>query len=315
VYWGRRGGHDLLVRRVPLPEPLRARPFSVGEASALGLPRSRLRAADLVSPHRGVRASVVGEGALAACSAVAPLLRPDEFVAHVTALWLWGLPLPGRHEGGAVLHLGSARARQRRRAGVVGHLYSGGCRVHVVRGIRVASPVDAWVQAAPDLSTDELVVLGEALAGRWSPLAPARDVEVGRLVDAVAAAQGRRGARALREAVELVRPGVMSPRETVLRLLLTRAGLPEPAINAPAHGASGRYLGRPDLSWPEARLGVEYEGDVHRDRDVFRRDVERVERFHDEGWRLIRVSGDDLRPPRDRHLIERVAGALAARTS
>ena len=254
-------------------------------------------------------------GAVGACEAVAPLLRPGEFVAHVTALWLWGLPLPARHEGGTDLHLGSARARQRRRAGIVGHLYSGGCKVHVVHGIPVASPVDAWVQAAPDLAMDELVVLGDALAGRWSPHRVARDVGVDRLRAAATAAQGRRGARDLRAAVELVRPGVLSPRETVLRLLLARAGLPEPAINAPVQGASGRLLGRPDLSWPEARLGVEYEGDGHRDRDVFRRDVERVERFHDEGWRLVRASGADLRPPRDRHLIDRVARALAARTS
>ena len=303
------------MQRVPLPEPLRTKPFSVREAAALGVARNRLHAIDLVSPHRGVRTAVTGPGALGACAALAPLLRPDEFVAHVTALWLWGLPLPARHEDGAELHLGSARARQRRRAGVVGHRYSSGCTVHVVHGIPVASPVDAWVQAAPDSSVDELVVLGDALAGRWSPFAAARDVPVDRLHEAVVAARGRRGARGLRTAVELVRPGVLSPRETTLRLLLTRAGLPEPVINTPARGASGRSLGRPDLSWPWARLGVEYEGDVHRERQVFRRDVERVERFHDEGWRLIRVSGDDLRPPRDRHLVERVGRALAARTS
>ena len=49
-----------------------------------------------------------------------------------------------------------------------------------------------------------------------------------------------------------------------------------------------------DLSWPEFLVVVEYEGDPHRDKDRFRRDIHRLERLADHQWLVVRVSADDL---------------------
>jgi hypothetical protein len=62
----------------------------------------------------------------------------------------------------------------------------------------------------------------------------------------------------------LLRPGAESRPETLLRLLLGRAGLPEPEVNVDIRDDSGRFLGRADLVYPPWRTIVEYDGDQHR---------------------------------------------------
>ena len=300
----------------PLPESLRDRPFTTCDATGLGVTRARLRASDLGRPHHGVRRPGQRDDgssrpALQVAADFAPLLRDDECIAHVSALWCWGLPLPAVHEC-APLHVASVVTRQRRRPGIVGHRYQGGCPWTVLDGVRVAMPVAAWVQAASLLRLDDLIVVGDALAGRWSRWPAAAGLPLETVHDAVRRAWGRPGVRLLETAVEQVRPGVLSPRETALRLLVVRAGFPEPEINVRRWAASGAYLGRPDLSWGERRLGLEFEGDVHRtDRVQWRRDLRRYADFAEAGWDLIRVSDEDLRPPYDRELLGRLTRAFA----
>src|SRR5438067_13649072 len=53
--------------------------------------------------------------------------------------------------------------------------------------------------------------------------------------------------------------------ETRLRMLLVLAGLPRPAAQVSLQDARGRFLGRPDLYCPGARLGIEYDGATHRE--------------------------------------------------
>ena len=300
----------------PLPSSLSGGPFSTRDAARLGVTPARLRASDLRRPHHGVRRpGRLDDGpsrpALQVAADFAPLLRDDEFVAHVSALWCWGLPLPAVHES-APLHVASVTARQRRRPGIVGHRYEGGCPWALLDGVRVAMPVPAWVQAASSLRVDELIVVGDALAGQWSPWPAAAGLALDTLHDAVRRARGRPGVRALEAAAEQVRPGVLSPRETALRLLVMRAGFPEPEVNARRWAASGAYLGRPDLSWGDRRLGLEFEGDEHRtDRGRWRRDLRRYADFAEAGWDLVRVSDEDLRPPHDRALLDRLVRAFA----
>jgi very-short-patch-repair endonuclease len=51
----------------------------------------------------------------------------------------------------------------------------------------------------------------------------------------------------------------------------------------------------PDLSYPEQRVAVEYDGDVHRtDRTVWRRDVVRRQELESLGWRVITCTADDV---------------------
>ena len=63
------------------------------------------------------------------------------------------------------------------------------------------------------------------------------------------------------------------------------------------HDRHGRFIGEGDLVYPEEMVLVEYEGDGHRERGQFRRDISRVEEFVAAGWRVIRVTADDERNP------------------
>ncbi|MBM7820461.1 hypothetical protein JOE63_002938 [Cellulosimicrobium cellulans] len=85
--------------------------------------------------------------------------------------------------------------------------------------------------------------------------------ELRRLMDAT---YKMRGIVRCREAIDLVRPGTDSSMETRTRLLLVQAGLPCPQVNVPAHDDGGQFLALPDLSYPELRIAIEYDGDVHR---------------------------------------------------
>jgi very-short-patch-repair endonuclease len=54
----------------------------------------------------------------------------------------------------------------------------------------------------------------------------------------------------------------------------------------------GLFLGRPDLYYPEHRLGIEYDGASHRDR--LAEDNHRQNRLLSNGIRLLRFSAGDV---------------------
>lgn len=324
--------------RITVPVPLADRPFTVDEARRAGLGVGRLRGADLEAPHRGVRRLVdLGRDLhgpafdlIQTARSLRPVMLDDWRFSHVTALGLWGLPVPWRvRDGREPLHVTSTDGRGPRRPGVVAHRArpvidvvdtndvgaarpEPGRRRLLVGGLPVDEPVTAWVESGSLLTLDDLVRAGDAIVGSWSRYGPARERTVDELERAVRAARGRRGVSRVREALELVRPGVESPKETELRLLLARAGLPEPEINAKTYDDGGRYLGKPDLRYPWCKVAVEYEGDEHR-RDPwrFRTDIVRRERFADAGWRTIRSTDDDLHGRRADELVARVRRCLA----
>jgi len=301
--------------RSALPAPLSTRPFSRREAVSLGVTLDRLRGDGLVVPYWGVRSPRPPASTLERARCLLPLLRGDEFFSHVTALQLWGLPLPRRREL-ELLHVAATESRQRRRTGVAGHRSQEGTPRGRVEGCPVSSPVEAWVQAATILGLDELVQVGDALAGSWSPHSEARELPIETLSAAVAVAgqRTRPGRARLSAALSLVRPRVMSPRETSLRLLIVRHGLPEPETNVARRTRQGRWLGTPDLSYGEEKIAVEYEGDHHRsDRGQWRRDIERSARFVDDGWAYHRVTDDHLAAPRAGAFLARLARDLRDR--
>ena len=49
----------------------------------------------------------------------------------------------------------------------------------------------------------------------------------------------------------------------------------------------GEWIGEPDLSWKEARLGVEYQGGHHAGEEQMRADITRAVDFAERDWMLI----------------------------
>jgi hypothetical protein len=72
-----------------------------------------------------------------------------------------------------------------------------------------------------------------------------------------------RHARALRRALEDVRQGAESRAEAILRLVMVRAGLPEPELKVDIFSASGRFLGRGETLFRAFRVIAEYDGEQH----------------------------------------------------
>lgn len=275
-----------MPRPAPLPSPLDVRPFSVAQAKVLGVPPQRLRRADLTSSYHGARAGVVPITLEDHALALHPLLGEHERFSHLTAAELHGMRLPEGRRSRAV-HVTSAHAwRGRRRPGVIGHKSGLGADVTVLAsGLRTSSPVLAWCECASLLAVADLVVMGDGLVSRKHPLATLAELRA-----AVDAWPGRRGAARLRAAMEGIRAGTDSARETVLRRMLLAAGLPEPEVNMPVVTRNGTVIAHGDLGWPQQGVILEYEGRQHwEDARQFTIDIDRHHRIAEQGFRIIRV--------------------------
>ena len=82
--------------------------------------------------------------------------------------------------------------------------------------------------------------------------------------------------------------------ESVLRWMIHEAGLPAPVLQLGIEDDVGRQLARGDLAWPDRKVLVEFDGDVHRDRAVFVNDLRRQNRLVAAGWTVLRFSSADV---------------------
>lgn len=138
--------------------------------------------------------------------------------------------------------------------------------------LRTARELEAWRQLATKLTLDELVIAGDRLLSRKSPLCSRQDIE-----RAIRSFAGRRGVRKLRAALTDMRAGIDSPKESGLRLTIVHAGLPEPAVNLPILDRFGAQIAIGDLVSERFRVLVEDDGEQHRlDDRQYARDVERL---------------------------------------
>ncbi|RZU65805.1 uncharacterized protein DUF559 [Microterricola gilva] len=283
-----------MPRRVPLPPELEGRPFSVADARAAGLKVERLRSSDLSSPFHGVRVTAPSTDVLEQCHAYATRMQPGQFFSHLTAARIWGAPLPAEFDAAEALHVSSFAPRRPPHArGVIGHeLRAGSATAVLRRGLPVTDPATTWIQLSGLLPAAEVVVVGDHLVldpYLLDPLDPRPFVTLADLESRVAGYSGR-GKRAAAEALSRVRVGAESRPETLLRLLLVDAGLPEPLLNQVLRGPAGAFLGRVDMVFPLWRIVVEYDGDQHRtSRSQYERDLSRLEGIRRAGWLVIQV--------------------------
>jgi len=300
------------MKRIPrLPPALHGRAFHTHAGSSAGVSTKRMRAGDLVKPFAGIRTSVRDEVTPdALIAAYGERMSAHDFFSHVSAARVHGLPLPNWLARARTVHVSTEHQelRERGRGVAAHHVKAGSIRIVEVRGLRVTSPVDTWCQLSTVLGVDDLIVMGDALVRRKNPLATMDELR-----RAVARYSGHRGARKLREALEWVRPGVDSPKETELRLLLVRAHLPEPEVNGEIFDRAGTKIATGDLIYPEYRVAVEHDGEQHRtDEEQYHWDVDRIDAIVEAGWRHIRINKSHLRH-RPATVIRKVDTALRLR--
>ena len=322
--------------RSELPPELRELPFAVASALAAGITPDRLRSRDLERPFHGVRLDPAGQVELARfgdlasvraaeeftllvsrCRAYVPRLRPGQFFGRETAARLFKSPLPSEFRAADPLHVAAqAPGRAPRGKGVAGYQAPASARIVDRFGLPIADPVDAWLSLASrvgaSLTLDDLVAVAEHLVldpHQLDPYDPRPYVTIENLREAVAAFRGR-GGLAAASAIEHVREGVESRPETLLRLLLVRAGLPEPEVGVDIYDANGKWLGRADQLFREWKVISEYDGEQHRTSSAqYDRDETRVENFHRAGYATVRIRKGQLFG-RPNEAVDRVSRAL-----
>lgn len=280
-----------------MPEHLRGAAFTRSDAAGAGLTAGRMRRRDIRRPFHGVQIVRSIDTREDRCRAYRLRMKPGQAFSHQTAVLLQGLPLARAFEEELDIHVCAVMpARAPTTRGVAGHRIRIDPPIVHIDGMPVVRMDEAWAQMAPLLTVDELIVLGDAVLWRDPTLLDA--------MRAAADVPYRPARDRLRRALREIRVGAASPGETRVRLLLTRAGVPEPELNAEVE--LSRESVHPDLVWRSRRVVLEYEGDGHRERQQFRYDIGRYQRLREEGWTVLQVTADDLQEPAATALIRRV---------
>lgn len=276
------------------------RPFTRADAIAAGIDPRLLRGKRFRRIFKGVYISAeVPPSPLHRVEAAVILHPSGAFASHVSAARVYDVPVP--HFSDEHVSVFSEKDR-RRRTEIQSHVAPPSTAVGRYRGIRVSMPSTMFIELASMLSLVDLVIVGDALVRRRA-FTPAE------LVSACRESSDRHAAAALR-AAEMVRDGVDSPMETRLRLLIVLAGLPEPTVDFRVHDSFGKVIRRFDLSYPDLRLIVEYDGRQHADDpEQYESDIYRREDLDRWKWRSVVVTAKGIfqRPEETLH---RVRNAL-----
>ncbi len=221
---------------------------------------------------------------LAAVLLTAP---PSAVASHLTAAAVWGLqvPLQDRDDGRIDLTVPGATRAESRRDRRVHRLALEADDVTHRWAHPVTSPARTWRDLAGVLEPAALLAVSDQLvASHCSP--PDLERQLARRP------AGRGSARA-RAVLPLADPRAESPMESVLRWLLHVARLPRPELQVDIRDGSG-FVGRADMAWPDRRVLVEFDGDLHRGRDVFVQDLRRQNRLVAAGWTVLRFTSADV---------------------
>lgn len=284
---------------VPIPASLANRPFTLDQARESGLTRDQLKGARFVRLYPRVYAPV-GLVLTASLRVQAAQLAFDQLcpASYATGLALHGIG----HVDPEHIHLSTRHPHPRRVRGIEVHRHSHLGAIDRVNGCLTLSPERCLVDAATDLSLAKVVAAGDGLIGLGRTT---KD----RLHDFVQR-HHYDGIVLARRAVELMTTGSESYRESYVRTMVVLTGLPTPETNV-SYGAD-QFIARLDLSYPEWKVAIEYDGRQHglrlaqRERDIRRREA--MERL---GWVFIVVTAAQLSRPRD--IVARVHAALFSR--
>lgn len=288
-----------MPRREPLPEPLTGHAFTLAAAHAAGIQRSRTRAGDLWTPSRGIR--VPRDHGLDVAARWLPYLEatPNSWLSHTSAARVFGIPLPPWFSNEPIVHLARAFPDARpQRKGVVGHslkMISGDTTVR--NRMPTTSVCRTWLDLAGLLTLDDLIVAGDFIVSEHHrSFGPKRIplVHSPELARYLRRQPGHRWIRKARAAYEEIRVGVDSPPETVVRLVLQRAGLPEFLVNHPIADANGTPQVWVDLGCPAFRTCIEYDGLHHLTPEQQVRDANRDQLTAELGWKQIKLNKLDV---------------------
>lgn len=103
------------------------------------------------------------------------------------------------------------------------------------------------------------------------------------------------GLKKARAALELIRVGVDSPKETELRLVLQRAGMPTFVPDHAIRNESDVPLRWADLGCEESKASVQYEGEHHLTPKQQSSDNARDYEIAESGWHRAKINKEDMK--------------------
>ena len=283
----------------PIPDELLSGTFTLGQARALGVGRRELRTPRWrhVTYNR-YRWAPLEIDEYVPLAILLDSLPEGAALSGFSAARVLGLdvPVPKRPEVIVAPEIGIAvRARATVRRVIVLRDDLTTCR-----GLPVTTPLRTCFDLAGRLSPVEAVVIIDMALHQGL-------IDLKAWHSYVIRHRGRKGVAGSRRTLEHAEPKSESPMESRLRMLLVGAGLPRPQAQVPIYDDHGLFAGRPDLYYPQALLGLEYDGENHRDRLIS--DNRRQNRLHQIGVSLLRYTASDL-GERPHQIIAEVRAAL-----
>jgi hypothetical protein len=213
-----------------------------------------------------------------------------------------------------IVHVTRARAASGGRSGsLLCHTATlGQDDITVIDGIQMTSPARTIADLARMLTFDQAIVAADgALRMKLTTSA-----QLMKAAEEMAGVPGSRGALHVARFANGLSDSV---GESLSRVLMWRAGVPEPVLQQKVHDHNGRYLGQSDFAWRGGRLLGEFDGKVKYGRllkpdqepgDVVYNEKIREDALRDTGARVVRWVWAELNEPD--HLAEKIRRAIAA---
>lgn len=264
------------MRAVPprplVPPVLACGPFRARDAYDAGLSRRQLQSKiwqRLFGDVFVLRAYELSDADRVRALALA--LPSGALVTGLTAAWVYGVwsPRPGRpvplciaHPVGTRGALTGVRHRQ---------LVVEPVELNELDGLAITSPYRTCFDLIRDLPVESTVRWPTGMRD-WDLIEGTVwvDAFIGRelitqigLLKYANERPGWPGVKRVRRSVEMSHPRAESPMETRLRTVIVLGGLTVPEVNPTIRTVGGAVLGRPDLYYRRALLGLEYDGRYH----------------------------------------------------
>ncbi|MFE4197204.1 DUF559 domain-containing protein [Paenarthrobacter sp. NPDC056912] len=288
-----------MQKRYPFPSELASAPFTLDEAKAAGLHQSQLwRRSKIEGVSRGLYRPADWNFDLAEAARSLSAASPGAWISHVTAARLHGFCLPPWLADSNELHLSKPRHLPSvRRKGVVGHtVVASDAEIEFVRGLWISTRSRTWLDLARRLPLNDLVCVGDELVRLPRPEFEGRDAPfttIDALRSLVDQHKNLQGVVRARDALNLMRVGADSAPESLLRLAMLDAGIPEPQLQVRLH-ASDPFSPSADLGFCDRRLAIQYDGGHHLSDEQIFSDRRRDKAFEAAGWTVLKFGKKDL---------------------
>ncbi len=276
-------------------------PFTRAEAREAGVTDRCLSGAEFRKVFTGVYvAHSIPDTLVVRTKAALKVAPSGAVVSHHTAARLWGGAVPDSPN----IHLAFARDVGTTVAGIKIHRFSQPMAVHRRHGLPVTTPEQTVLHLARPLDLVELVACADQLVRRR--------VTTPFDVSEFARRYGGQGSQLAERVGFLARPRVDSAAETRVRLLMVLAGLPEPVVDHHITRPDGTVEYRLDLSFPEVRLAIEYDGRWHDTAEQRALDEARRADLGSRGWTFVVLHAEDLYETPDQS-VQRLCAELGTR--